>query len=501
MSSRFVRRRRFNESESGEEACAYQVVPSVVEEYEEENGSQSDSSEDETEWVLDLPQLRSGRSCFAGRILFVQQRDDGPGLNREDAFLLQLFEYRDETKEQPLHEFRVLLKNVSAIDMCVMGLGAGLDAAQPHTRLLLELRRPLCSDLGTLLLCELPTDSASETAFFTQWLLEAAPKCEIGLPGWAKFVPSTLYWYRLRRGIDWLTVVWTVVSMGWALWQLYHHFDLFHHILLDLAARLRPLLDVVNRYLGTFISTADAFLHVATRQWNNLLRPIWSLVSGVIGGALMPLFTPFVMLLSWIGVLLRPLQLLLHLLFVIITALLAPLRIFTQLQMWKMLSSFVWSTFSFEVHRERLAKIRRILIGNSKKVVDAVRFFLTSSEARRVRRQAHAMAQRQRRRLSNAPTPARTSPMRHRSRSSVSNSSNASNNESRSHSRSPHLGASSSNHNHSPVSSDLSVQYSLSSPSRSSTEHDSSVPSHPSVRRRRAAPTKTPLRAARRLQF
>ena len=182
---------------------------------------------------------------------------------------------------------------------------AGADALSLGVRLDLELEVPLEPEglrSGRLLRAYAPLEEAPAMGKLVQSVHAArsgnpaAPPLAFGVPPWAPKCPPALYGGELRRFAELAVVIWTVGTVFWAIWQLYHNSEVVH-------AALEPFVLFVYYYFDQWLERINAWLHWLTLlfyAWFRplvivlthfasslapLLRPLW----GVMGAVLPPL--------------------------------------------------------------------------------------------------------------------------------------------------------------------------------------------------------------------
>eukprot|EP00286_Rhodomonas_abbreviata_P009283 CAMPEP_0181325614 /NCGR_PEP_ID=MMETSP1101-20121128/21030_1 /TAXON_ID=46948 /ORGANISM="Rhodomonas abbreviata, Strain Caron Lab Isolate" /LENGTH=305 /DNA_ID=CAMNT_0023433955 /DNA_START=652 /DNA_END=1567 /DNA_ORIENTATION=+ len=91
------------------------------------------------------------------------------------------------------------------------------------------------------------------------------------LPAWVQVLhnvlPPSAYTPWLRRAIENLVVCWMSVSFLWALWQLYHHLELF-------AAAVRPVVRLMMALFGKILRRVDDVLDSWTAKYIHWMKPL-----------------------------------------------------------------------------------------------------------------------------------------------------------------------------------------------------------------------------------
>jgi hypothetical protein len=106
-----------------------------------------------------------------------------------------------------------------------------------------------------------------------------------GVPAWADKVPPGVYGGELRRWSELAIVTWTVGTVFWAAWQLYHNSDYVH-------AAFEPLVRFVYYYCDQTLDMIDDYLRWLTLIFYAWFRPVVIVISSL-WSSLRPLFTPF----------------------------------------------------------------------------------------------------------------------------------------------------------------------------------------------------------------
>lgn len=87
------------------------------------------------------------------------------------------------------------------------------------------------------------------------------------LPFWVMYVPWWLYSSRLRKVIQFFILLYTIVSVVWASWQLYRHFNIIQ-------VALQPIVDTLKWYLSDTMEVLDFIFEVLTHFWTTFLSPL-----------------------------------------------------------------------------------------------------------------------------------------------------------------------------------------------------------------------------------
>eukprot|EP00118_Oscarella_pearsei_P002631 m.11082 g.11082 ORF g.11082 m.11082 type:complete len:403 (+) comp22970_c0_seq1:153-1361(+) len=87
-----------------------------------------------------------------------------------------------------------------------------------------------------------------------------------GLPGWICYIPSGFYNRSVRLCIEIILVIYMLVSVCWAVWQLYRNVPL-------IKAALSPLVHLLRHRLETIVHFFDRTFDWWTDLWMELFRP------------------------------------------------------------------------------------------------------------------------------------------------------------------------------------------------------------------------------------
>ena len=109
-----------------------------------------------------------------------------------------------------------------------------------------------------------PTDSTDDPAF-------EPPKVQVtfleGLPYWVGYIPWWLYSKKTRVFIQWLILLYSIITVLWAFWQLYRHVNI-----IQLA--LQPIIAALRIHLKYFMETVDVVMAALTVWWMTYLSPL-----------------------------------------------------------------------------------------------------------------------------------------------------------------------------------------------------------------------------------
>ena len=88
-----------------------------------------------------------------------------------------------------------------------------------------------------------------------------------GLPYWVLYIPWMLYSKKVRVFLQRLLVLYTVLSVLWAMWQLYRHVHIIRVI-------IQPVIATLKYYLSSVFDIMDWLFAVFTLWWNTFLSPL-----------------------------------------------------------------------------------------------------------------------------------------------------------------------------------------------------------------------------------
>jgi hypothetical protein len=109
-----------------------------------------------------------------------------------------------------------------------------------------------------------------------------------GLPSWVSMIPYWMYSRNVRFAVERLIIIYTILSVAWAIWQLYVHIPL-------IKAALQPIVEILNMYLQSVMLFFDFILHRWTNLWLYYCQPlvvIWASFIGPVSKAIRYLSMP-----------------------------------------------------------------------------------------------------------------------------------------------------------------------------------------------------------------
>lgn len=112
-------------------------------------------------------------------------------------------------------------------------------------------------------------------------------KIQEGLPEWVNYIPAKWYSSTIRKVIEYILLVYTILTLSWAVWQLYKHVDFIQRY-------LRPILQFIEMYfdlLKRWFRWLDGFVEVLTEYWWAYMKPVY-LLAAPLYASLAQLFKP-----------------------------------------------------------------------------------------------------------------------------------------------------------------------------------------------------------------
>ena len=110
-------------------------------------------------------------------------------------------------------------------------------------------------------------------------------KIREGLPEWVNYIPYRWYSANVRRIIEYVLVLYTILSLLWAVWQLYRHVNFIQEY-------LKPIVTFIEHYfsiLKSWFQYLDNLFTVLSHYWWNYIKPMFM----ILVAALSPLFQIF----------------------------------------------------------------------------------------------------------------------------------------------------------------------------------------------------------------
>lgn len=87
------------------------------------------------------------------------------------------------------------------------------------------------------------------------------------LPYWAIYIPWMLYSKKVRLALQLIILLYTILSVLWALWQLYRHVSVIRVV-------MQPIIDTLKLYLSSVVEIVDWMFAVLTMWWHTYLSPL-----------------------------------------------------------------------------------------------------------------------------------------------------------------------------------------------------------------------------------
>ncbi|XP_065651341.1 uncharacterized protein LOC105844597 isoform X1 [Hydra vulgaris] len=112
-------------------------------------------------------------------------------------------------------------------------------------------------------------------------------KIREGLPEWVNYIPAKWYSSAVRQVLEYLIGLYTVLTLCWALWQLYKHVSFIQKY-------MQPLIDFFMFYLHIltdWFKLLDAYADILSTYWWTYMKPMFLLIYPLYNG-LAQLFKP-----------------------------------------------------------------------------------------------------------------------------------------------------------------------------------------------------------------
>ena len=106
-------------------------------------------------------------------------------------------------------------------------------------------------------------------------------KIREGLPEWVNYIPAHLYTRSTRKTIEYILMTYTLLTLMWAMWQLYKHVDFIRQY-------LKPFVHLIEYYLALLkgmFRWLDGIADYLSGLWWKYMKPFYMLL----GAALAPL--------------------------------------------------------------------------------------------------------------------------------------------------------------------------------------------------------------------
>jgi len=112
-------------------------------------------------------------------------------------------------------------------------------------------------------------------------------KMQEGLPHWVNYIPSKWYSCTVRKVIEYTLMLYTILTLVWAIWQLYKHVGFIQR-------HLRPILEFIEFYIAVlkdWFRFLDKFTDELSKWWWNYMKPVY-LLCATLYGSLATMFKP-----------------------------------------------------------------------------------------------------------------------------------------------------------------------------------------------------------------
>jgi len=105
--------------------------------------------------------------------------------------------------------------------------------------------------------------------------IPAPPKIREGLPEWVNYVPAQWYSSTTRKVLEYILIIYTVLTLAWAVWQLYKHVGFIRNY-------LKPIMDLIEFYFAVikaWFRWLDSLFDVLTDYWWKVMKPMYVLIA------------------------------------------------------------------------------------------------------------------------------------------------------------------------------------------------------------------------------
>ena len=131
--------------------------------------------------------------------------------------------------------------------------------------------------------------------------VETPPKICEGLPEWVNYIPYQWYSSGFRITLEYILVIYTIISLLWAIWQLYKHVDFIR-------AYLKPVIEFIEYYffiIKDWFYWLDRVIIAASHYWWSYLKPSLMLIFAALA-PLAQVFKPLRRLADTLPIILAP---------------------------------------------------------------------------------------------------------------------------------------------------------------------------------------------------
>ena len=161
-------------------------------------------------------------------------------------------------------------------------------------------------------------------------------KIREGLPEWVNYIPYRWYSATLRRTIEYMLVLYTILSLLWAFWQLYRHVDFIQ-------AYLRPIVIFIEHYfsiLKSWFQYLDSLFTVLSHYWWHYIKPLLMILVAALS-PLFQIFRPLKGIINVIPHLFDPFVQFFHMIYIFVKPVFIPLK-----SLFGLGSQFIISVFN-----------------------------------------------------------------------------------------------------------------------------------------------------------
>lgn len=106
-----------------------------------------------------------------------------------------------------------------------------------------------------------------------------------GLPPWVLYIPWMVYSKRTRHILQRIIFIYTIISVLWAMWQLYRHVNVIRVV-------IQPIVAALKYYLLPLFDLLDWMFAVFTLWWHTFLSPL-NVLRGLLLAPMLQFFTHF----------------------------------------------------------------------------------------------------------------------------------------------------------------------------------------------------------------
>eukprot|EP00794_Sanderia_malayensis_P011956 gene11956-13193_t len=176
-------------------------------------------------------------------------------------------------------------------------------------------------------------------------------KIREGLPEWVNYIPYRWYSASTRRTIEYLLILYTLLSLLWAMWQLYRHVDFIQ-------AYLKPIVKFIEYYfsvLKVWFQWLDDLFDVVSDYWWNYFKPFLMLFAAALS-PLLQVFKPLRGVVNLIPYLFDPFIKLFNMIMIFLKPVIVPLKSSVEL-IYKFLNTIVCDVLSHAMTNPTISSI------------------------------------------------------------------------------------------------------------------------------------------------